>query len=137
MNLNSHFIEVADFGQIAAGKVVEFIPRQKKRWIAIPQSTHRFQQFITYTVCGDSLLDRGIHDGDVVICRTRFEFSEIKEETVCVLLIRNSELTVKMISFNADNTISVRSANPNFPDLLYPADEVEVKAIVCELQRKV
>lgn len=137
MDTNSQFIEVQDFGQIGAGKVVDFIPKNKKRWIVVPQTTHRFQHFITYTVSGNSLVGRGIFDGDVLICRTRFEVSEIKEDTVCVLLIHNAELTVKMIEFNEDGTVTIKSAHPGFPDRRLSSEEVYIKALVSELQRKV
>lgn len=50
MIANSQFIEVADYGQIGAGKVVDFLPKNKKRWIVPPKNVHHFQPFITYTV---------------------------------------------------------------------------------------
>jgi len=63
--------------------------------------------------------------------------SEIKEDTICILLIKETDLMVKMVSFNSDDTVTIRAANPRFPDRNYYAEDVEIKAIVCELQRKV
>ncbi len=134
---HTQLIEVPDYGQIGAGNVVNFLPKQKKRWIATPPTLNPFEKFVTYTVSGNSLCERGIKDGDVFICRTKFELSEINKSSVCVLLIHNSELTVKMVSFNDDETVTVRAAHPDFPDWVYLKDEIEIKALVCELQRKI
>ena len=133
--LSPKIIEADDYGYIGAGKVVDFLP-QDKRWIVIEEK-EQFRNFITYTVSGNSLIERGIRNGDVLICRTRFELSEIKKDTVCVLLILTTgELMAKMIQCNPNGTVTVKSGNVRYANQVYSADEIEIKAIVTDLQRK-
>jgi SOS-response transcriptional repressor LexA len=122
-------VNLADYGQVGAGKIVEFIPRGK-RSVILPQS-QKTEGLVTVSVSGDSLRDLGINDGDRLVCQTKFEKSEVKNGKLVVAQLPCLGLVVKFF-FQFDNKIILRSANPRYEDLIFDADLVEVKAIVIQ-----
>lgn len=122
-------ISLLDYGQVGAGKIVEFIPRGKRN-VNLPQS-HKTDGLVTVSVCGDSLRDLGIADGDQLICQTKFEKSEVKNGKLVVAQLPCFGLVVKFF-FQFENKIILRSANPRYEDLIYDADLVEIKALVVQ-----
>jgi len=131
-------VEVLDLGQIGAGKVVDFVPRSKKRWIPLPHDARAFDVFCDFEVSGSSLLGTGIDSGDYLTCRRNFELWEIKPEKICILLIHPlAELTAKKIRLNNDGTVTISGANPNFEPRTFFADEIEIVALAVEHRRKI
>ena len=122
-------VNLMDYGQVGAGKVIEFIPHGK-RAVNIPES-RRIEGLVTVSVCGDSLRDLGINDGDQLVCQTRFEKSEVKSGKLIVAQLPCLGLVVKFF-FQFETKIILRSANPVYEDLIYDADLVEIKAIVIQ-----
>lgn len=122
-------VKLIDYGQVGAGKIVEFIPRGK-RLVNLPQSL-KTDGLVTVTVCGDSLRDIGISDGDNLICQTKFEKSEVKNSKLVVAQLPCLGLVVKFF-FQFESKIILRSANPRYEDLIYDAELVEIKAIVLQ-----
>jgi SOS-response transcriptional repressor LexA len=122
-------VNLMDYGQVGAGKIIDFIPQGKRR-VNVPQS-QKTEGLVTVTVCGDSLRDLGIADGDQLICQTKFEKSEVKSGKLVVAQLPCLGLVVKFF-FQFENKIILRSANPRYEDLIYDADLVEIKAIVTQ-----
>ncbi len=122
-------VNLTDYGQVGAGKIVEFVPRGKQR-VIVPTS-QRTEGLVTVSVCGDSLRDLGINDGDNLICQTKFEKSEVKNGKLVVAQLPCLGLVVKFF-FQFETKIILRSANPRYEDLIYDADLVEIKAIVIQ-----
>lgn len=122
-------VNLIDYGQVGAGKIIEFIPRGK-RPATLPQSL-RTEGLVTVSVCGDSLRDFGINDGDQLICQTKIEKSEVKNGKLVIAQLPCLGLVVKFF-FRFDNKIILRSANPRYADLIFDDDLVEVKAIVIQ-----
>jgi SOS-response transcriptional repressor LexA len=122
-------VNLIDYGQVGAGKIIEFIPLGK-RPVVLPQS-RRTEGLVTVTVSGDSLRDMGVHDGDQLICQTKFEKSEVKNGKLVVDLLPCLGLVVKFF-YQFKNKIILRSANPRYEDLIYDGDLVEIKAIVIQ-----
>lgn len=121
------YFEIDDYGQVGAGRVVEFIPRGKRK-IILPATTNA-NGLITLTVSGDSLRDMGIHDGDDLYCRVNIEKSDIKNGRLVVARIPGFELVVKFF-YEYNNKIVLRSANPHYQDLIFEKELVEIKAVV-------
>ena len=115
------------YGQVGAGKVVDFIPRGKKK-VVLPAS-RKSQDLIIVSVSGDSLHDIGINDGDDLYCRQSFDMSEIKNGKLVVAQLPCFGLVVKFF-FQFEKKIALRSANPRYQDLIFDEDLVEIKAIV-------
>jgi SOS-response transcriptional repressor LexA len=122
-------VNLIDYGQVGAGKIIEFIPRGKHR-VNVPQSL-KTDGLVTVSVCGDSLRDIGIADGDQLICQTKFEKSEVKNGKLVVAQLPCLGLVVKFF-FQFENKIILRSANPRYEDLIYDAELIEIKAIVIQ-----
>lgn len=118
-----------DYGQVGAGKVVEFIPRKKKA-VTVP-ATFKTQGSATVTVCGDSLRDMGINDGDTLVCRTNIEKSDVQNGKLVVAQLPCLGLVVKFF-YQYEHKIVLRSANPRYEDLIFDKDLVEIKAIVTQ-----
>lgn len=122
-------VKLTDYGQVGAGKIIEFIPRGK-RPVNLPRS-RKTDGLVTVSVCGDSLRDIGITDGDQLICQTKFEKTEVKNGKLVVAQLPCLGLVVKFF-YQLANKIILRSANPRYEDLIYDADLVEIKAIVVQ-----
>jgi SOS-response transcriptional repressor LexA len=122
-------VKLIDYGQVGAGKIIDFIPRGK-RAVNISQS-RKTDGLVTVSVCGDSLRDLGIADGDSLICQTKFERSDVKNGKLVVAQLPCLGLVVKFF-FQFENKIILRSANPRYEDLIYDAELVEIKAIVVQ-----
>ena len=122
-------VSLQDYGQVGAGKIIEFIPRGK-RMVVVPAS-RRTEGLVTVTVCGDSLSDLGINDGDQLICQTNIEKYEVKNGKLVIAQLPCLGLVVKFF-FRFEDKIVLRSANPRYEDLIFDADLVEIKALVIQ-----
>jgi SOS-response transcriptional repressor LexA len=122
-------VKLIDYGQVGAGKTIEFIPRGKSA-VNVPHSL-KTDGLVTVTVSGDSLRDLGITDGDRLICQTKFEKPEVRNGRLVVAQIPCAGLVVKFF-YQLEKKIILRSANPRYEDLIYDADLIEVKAIVVQ-----
>lgn len=124
-------------GQVGAGKIVEFTPRNQRRWIPLPPNARPNDKYDDYEVCGDSLEGIGIYDGFLLSCRTTFNISDVKpKKTVCIILLHaTNEQTAKMVDINAEEgLITLIGANPNYKPTPYFFDEVEIIAVVEEVR---
>lgn len=128
------FVAARQLGQVGAGKVVDFIPKDKKRWITLPQNARYFDQYSEFEVIGDSLEGIRIYAGYILVCRKNFTIQDIKPHKVCILLLPTGELTAKMIQLNGDDTVTVFGANPKYKPQNYFRDEVEILAVVDEVK---
>lgn len=132
------FIEVRRLGQIGCGKVVSFTPRGQKKWISLPAGARSFDKLEEFEVCGDSLEDLYIFDGDTLICRTNFEYCEIKPNRVCIIrFIKTNDLSAKMVQINVDGTVTILSGNIKYAPYVCFTDEIEVLALAIETKRRI
>lgn len=123
------YASLPDYGQVGAGKVVQFLPRGKKT-VVLPV-TRKTQGLATVSVSGDSLRDMGINDGDSLVCRTNIEKSDVQNGKLVVAQLPCLGLVVKFF-YQYENKIVLRSANPRYEDLIFDKDLVEIKAIVIQ-----
>lgn len=128
-------IEVADFGQVGAGTAVDFFDHPRASLILRPQWVHDFKEVATAEVCGDSMIDEGIMDGDRLVCKVMFDAAEVRPGRLVVVRLPTGRSIVKRIYFD-DERVVLRSANPNYDDLVFNREEIMVEAIVKELVRK-
>ena len=122
-------VSLIDYGQVGAGKIIDFIPRGKRE-VNIPYSK-KTDGLVMVSVSGDSLRDLGINDGDQLICQTKFERSEVRNGKLVVAQLPCLGLVVKFF-FRFENKIILRSANPRYEDLIYDDELVEIKALVTQ-----
>jgi phage repressor protein C with HTH and peptisase S24 domain len=121
---------VNNYGQIGAGKVVEFLPLGRKTiyWSGHPNEI-QIKGISTAIICGDSLIDVGINNGDELTIQTKFQRSEIKNGKLVIALLPCTGLVAKFF-YRFENKIVLRSANPKYDDLIYDEDLIKIEALV-------
>lgn len=122
-------------GQIGAGRAVNFLPQAKQVWVTRPAAARANDKLVRVQVSGDSLIGDEIRDGDYIICRTNFDFIELRAGQIVVALLPSGELTLKKFYLNLNGTVTLRAANPLYPDQTFGTDEIEIHAVALELNR--
>ena len=123
--------ELPYLGRIAAGQPIEAISGQDR--IAVPPSLLHGPIDVHYVlrVVGNSMIDEGIHDGDLVVIRRRDQAST--GEMVVALI--GEDATLKRI-YPEGPTVRLQPANVNMQPILVPADQVRVQGVVVGLMRR-
>jgi len=109
-------------GKIAAGKPIEAISGTDELDLNDLFTTRKSRYALQ--VKGDSMIDEGIHDGDLVICE---QTQEAKNGEIVVALIDNHDATLKKIQFNKDHSITLIPANANMKPMHYSAEQVRIQ----------
>lgn len=116
-------------GTIAAGCPIEAIPQQETIDLAsVFLGTNRY----ALKVKGDSMIDEGILDGDIVICEKR---DTADNGQIVVALIDQEEATLKRLQRNLDNTVTLHPANSQLKPIIYLADRITIQGIYLGLLR--
>lgn len=115
-------------GKIAAGKPIEAIEDQE----AIDLSRLFGPKRYALKICGNSMIDEGIHDGDVVICEP---CRTAPNGSIVVALIDNNCATLKRFRNNNDGTVTLIPANADFLPANYPVDRVAIQGVFVGLLR--
>lgn len=108
-------------GKIAAGEPIEAIVNQEFLDVqALFAGQHRY----ALRVKGDSMIDEGIFDDDMVICE-RCDTASNGE--IVVALIDNEAATLKKLQKNKDNTVTLIPANAALSPKVFAADRVRIQ----------
>ena len=124
-------MELPVMGRIAAGVPIEAIS-QVSHNVAVPQSmlSGRGEHY-ALEVKGDSMIEAGINDGDVVIIR---ETGVADNGDIVVALVEDHEATLKRF-FRRGNAIALEAANPAYETRVFPDDKVKVQGKLVGLIR--
>ncbi|MTJ05290.1 MAG: transcriptional repressor LexA [Sediminimonas qiaohouensis] len=118
-------------GRIAAGVPIEAISNAE-RSIAVPDAMLGAQgDHYALEVRGDSMIDAGINDGDVVVIR---ETATADNGDIVVALIDDHEATLKRF-FRRGGAIALEAANPAYETRLLPEDQVKIQGRLVGLIR--
>ena len=124
-------MELPVMGRIAAGVPIEAISHVSHR-VAVPGSMISGKGgHYALEVRGDSMIDIGINDGDVVVVR---ETSTADNGDIVVALVEDREATLKRF-FRRGRAIALESANPAYETRLLPEDKVKVQGRLVGLIR--
>lgn len=124
-------IELPVMGRIAAGVPIEAI-NQISHQVAIPQSMlSTGGKHFALEVRGDSMIEAGINDGDIVVIR---ETDTADDGDIVVALVADEEATLKRL-FRKNGAISLKAENPAYETRSYPADQVKVQGRLVGLIR--
>ena len=127
----AHALELPVMGRIAAGVPIEAIS-EVSHHIAVPGSMLSGQgQHYALEVRGDSMIEVGINDGDIVIIR---EQSSAENGDIVVALIEDSEATLKRYR-RRGNMIALEAANPAYETRMVPEHMVRVQGRLVGLIR--
>jgi repressor LexA len=127
----AHAVELPVMGRIAAGVPIEAISHSTHN-VSVPQAMVGGPgEHYALEVKGDSMIDAGINDGDVVIIR---ETSVADNGDIVVALVEDHEATLKRF-FRKGNAIALEAANPAYETRVFPDDKVKVQGRLVGLIR--
>ncbi|MBY6047747.1 transcriptional repressor LexA [Vannielia litorea] len=122
--------ELPVMGRIAAGVPIEAIS-QVSHHVAVPSTMVSRGKHYALEVKGDSMIDAGINDGDVVVIR---EGSTADNGDIVVALVEDQEATLKRFRRNG-NSIALEAANPAYETRVFRDDQVKVQGRLVGLIR--
>ena len=126
-----HAIEVPVMGRIAAGTPIEAIS-EVSHSVAVPgQMLTSTAHHYALEVKGDSMIDAGINDGDVVVIR---EGSTAQNGDIVVALVEGHEATLKRFR-RKGQAIALEAANSAYETRVLPEDKVKVQGRLVGLIR--
>jgi repressor LexA len=115
-------------GYVAAGKPIEAveIPDQ----VEAPPGLLRGGECFALRVKGDSMIEEGIRDGDVILVKKQ----PTAENGQTVVALIDGEATVKKFYLNG-KTVELRPANPDMKPIMADAETVTIRGVVIGLIR--
>ncbi|UWQ51420.1 transcriptional repressor LexA [Leisingera caerulea] len=124
-------VELPVMGRIAAGVPIEAIS-QVSHQVAVPGGMIAPNgQHYALEVKGDSMIEAGINDGDIVVIR---EADTADNGDIVVALVEGQEATLKYYH-RQGRTIALEAANPVYETRHYPEDQVQVQGRLVGLIR--
>jgi repressor LexA len=111
-------------GSIAAGRPIEAIAGEDE--IDLTEFFVNANRFVLKVV-GDSMIEDGILDGDMVVVEKR-EVADNGE--IVVALIDNMDATLKRLQKNRDGSVTLKPANGRLSPLRYAAPRVKIQGVV-------
>lgn len=116
-------------GSVVAGRPIESeeIPDET---IEVPESMLRRGEHFALRVSGESMIDDGIRDGDVLVVQRRAD-AETGQTVVAVV---DGEATVKRF-YRQGGKIELRPANEKFSPIVADPSNVQVRGVVVGLVR--
>jgi repressor LexA len=122
-------VQVPLLGRVAAGTPLE--PVELPESVALPEELLGRGETFALRVQGDSMVDDGILDGDVVVVESR---KSVENGATVVALVRG-EATLKRF-FRERGRVRLVPANERLQPIVASADDVEVRGEVVALLRR-
>ena len=123
--------ELPVMGRIAAGVPIEAISEVSHN-VAVPGQMLRGKgEHYALEVKGDSMIEAGINDGDVVVIR---ETHTATNGDIVVALVEDHEATLKRF-FHRGDAIALEAANPAYETRVFPQEKVKVQGRLVGLIR--
>ncbi len=128
---SSGAVELPMMGRIAAGVPIEAISEVQHN-VAVPgDMVAGSARHYALEVKGDSMIDAGINDGDVVVIR---EGNTADNGDIVVALVEGHEATLKRFR-RKGGAIALEAANPAYETRVFRDDQVEVQGRLVGLIR--
>ena len=129
--VDSPAVELPVMGRIAAGVPIEAIS-EVSHHIAVPGTMlNGREHHYALEVTGDSMIDAGINDGDIVVIR---EQDTADNGDIIVALVEGHEATLKRYR-RKGRMIALEAANPVYETRVLPEDSVKVQGRLVGLIR--
>jgi repressor LexA len=129
-NGEGSFASLPLYGRIAAGTPIAAL-RDHSTQIDVPLHMVQGGDHYALEVVGDSMIDAGIHDGDVVVIQ-RTETAENGE--IVVALVDDEEVTLKRLR-RKGATVALEAANPSYETRIFGPSRVKVQGRLVSLMR--
>lgn len=118
-------------GKIAAGTPIEAIQHVTNH-VAVPdQMMHNQGRHYALEVKGDSMIEAGINEGDIVVIH---EQNDADNGDIVVALVEDQEATLKRLR-KRGSSIALEAANPAYETRMYRDDQVKVQGKLVGLIR--
>lgn len=132
MDVDASFaVELPVMGRIAAGVPIEAI-QQISHHVSVPGSMlGGAGEHYALEVKGDSMIEAGINDGDIVVIR---EQGDAQNGDIVVALVEDHEATLKRFR-RKGNMIALEAANPAYETRVFPDHLVKVQGKLVGLIR--
>ncbi len=118
------------YGRIAAGTPITAF-RDHDTPIDVPPHMVQSGDHYALEVVGDSMIEAGIHDGDIVVIQ-RADTAENGE--IVVALVDDEEVTLKRLR-RKGATIALEAANPHYETRIFGPNRVKVQGRLVSLMR--
>jgi repressor LexA len=128
---NGSMAGIPILGQIAAGVPIEAIQNEVGR-IQTPDDLLGAGDHFALEVKGDSMIQAGILDGDVVLIK-RIDTADSGD--IVVALIDNEEATLKRLR-KRGNSIALEAANPAYETRIFGPDRVRIQGKLVAMMRR-
>ena len=128
--VESGSVELSVMGRIAAGVPIEAIS-EVSHTVHVPQAMVGRGEHYALEVKGDSMIDAGINNGDVVVIR---ETNVADNGDIVVALVEGQEATLKRFRKNG-SAIALEAANPAYETRVFRDDQVKVQGRLVGLIR--
>ncbi len=122
--------QIPYLGRIAAGAPIEAISDISNE-ISIPPSMIGQGQHFALEVKGESMIEAGINDGDIVVIK---EQNQANSGDIVVALIDDQEATLKKFH-KKGSLIELEAANQNFQKQVYESSKVTIQGKLVGLLR--
>ena len=129
--IDSRTVSVPVMGRIAAGTPISAIQNHSHD-IACPPDLLTSGEHFALEVKGDSMIEAGILDGDIVIIR-RCDTAENGD--IVVALVDQEEATLKRLR-KKGTTLALEAANPEFKTRIFGPDQVDIQGRLVGLMRR-
>jgi repressor LexA len=129
--IDSRTVSVPVMGRIAAGTPISAIQNHTHD-IACPPDLLTNGEHFALEVKGDSMIEAGILDGDIVVIR-RCDTAENGD--IVVALVEQEEATLKRLR-KKGTTIALEAANPEFKTRIFGPDQVDIQGRLVGLLRR-
>lgn len=123
-------VELPVMGRIAAGVPIAAISEVSHN-VSVPASMLGRGEHYALEVRGDSMINAGINDGDVVVIR---ETATAETGDIVVALVEDQEATLKRFR-RSNGMIALEAANPAYETRLYRDEQVKVQGRLVGLIR--
>ncbi|HAO37359.1 MAG TPA: repressor LexA, partial [Hyphomonas sp.] len=118
-------------GRIAAGLPISAI-QQDNGHVNAPDGLTDGEEHFALEVQGDSMIDAGILEGDIVVCR-RTDTANTGD--IVVALVDGEEATLKRLR-RKGASVALEAANPAFETRIFGPDRVQVQGRLVALIRR-
>ncbi len=128
---DSGTVRVPLMGRIAAGVPISAI-QDHSADLSIPPDLAARGEHYALEVRGDSMIEAGIHDGDLVIIR---KGETANNGDIVVALIDQEEATLKTLR-KTGAQVALEAANPNYETRVFGPDQVDIQGRLVGLIRR-
>lgn len=119
-------------GQADAGRGVEFLPIVSFRDVRLPSWAKPSDRFVLANICGNSLRDKGIFDGDLALVHLT---AQVFQGDLVIACCHGSEIVIKYFYLEQGGRVCLKSANRTYPPRYFESDQIEIQGKVIRIER--